>query len=258
MIEPDMATMITVLLTDAAVASAELDEQFRRVVERTFNCLSIDTDTSTSDTAVAMASGAAGRSMARGSKLRSARLRSRREADRPRWRGSETLIEVVVDRPRSGAGQARGEVDRQLAARQDGGAQCRPELGRWRWPSASARTTDIDQERVWSSGSGTGRYPDSRRRRRAGRALPVPRRRRGAHPRHARDRRRRLHRLGLRPHRRLHPHQRRLHHLTPLPVAPRHIWKRSSQTTIWARTFSGFEKLRAQMQSAFPRISLHP
>ena len=58
MIEPDMATMITVLLTDAAVASAELDEQFRRVVERTFNCLSIDTDTSTSDTAVAMASGA--------------------------------------------------------------------------------------------------------------------------------------------------------------------------------------------------------
>ena len=60
MIEPDMATMIAVLLTDAAVDGAELDRRFRRVVDRTFNCVSIDTDTSTSDTAVVMASGAAG------------------------------------------------------------------------------------------------------------------------------------------------------------------------------------------------------
>ena len=33
---------------------------FRRVIDRTFNCVCIDTDTSTSDTAVVMASGAAG------------------------------------------------------------------------------------------------------------------------------------------------------------------------------------------------------
>ncbi len=60
MIEPNMATMITVLLTDALLDAADLDRIFRRVIERTFNCVSIDTDTSTSDTAIVMASGAAG------------------------------------------------------------------------------------------------------------------------------------------------------------------------------------------------------
>jgi glutamate N-acetyltransferase/amino-acid N-acetyltransferase len=60
MIEPDMATMIALVLTDAAVAPAELDAAFRRVVHRTFNALSVDTDTSTSDTAAVLANGAAG------------------------------------------------------------------------------------------------------------------------------------------------------------------------------------------------------
>lgn len=58
MIEPDMATMIAVVLTDAAVEPAVLDAAFRGAVDQTFNCLSVDTDTSTSDTAVALASGA--------------------------------------------------------------------------------------------------------------------------------------------------------------------------------------------------------
>jgi glutamate N-acetyltransferase/amino-acid N-acetyltransferase len=60
MIEPDMATMLAFLFTDAAVAADELDTLFRRVVERTFNSLSVDTDTSTSDTAAILANGAAG------------------------------------------------------------------------------------------------------------------------------------------------------------------------------------------------------
>jgi glutamate N-acetyltransferase/amino-acid N-acetyltransferase len=60
MIEPDMATLITLFVTDAEVPVAELDERFRRVIDRTFNALSIDTDTSTSDTAAIMAGGAAG------------------------------------------------------------------------------------------------------------------------------------------------------------------------------------------------------
>ena len=57
MIEPDMATMIAVIFTDAAVEPAVLDAAFRGAVDQTFNCLSVDTDTSTSDTAVALASG---------------------------------------------------------------------------------------------------------------------------------------------------------------------------------------------------------
>jgi glutamate N-acetyltransferase/amino-acid N-acetyltransferase len=60
MIEPDMATMIAAVFTDAEVAAAQLDTMFRSVVDRTFNCVSIDTDTSTSDTAVVLTSGAAG------------------------------------------------------------------------------------------------------------------------------------------------------------------------------------------------------
>jgi len=60
MIEPDMATLITLLFTDAAVSPADLDAVFRRVVDRTFNAVSVDTDTSTSDTAIVLASGDAG------------------------------------------------------------------------------------------------------------------------------------------------------------------------------------------------------
>ena len=60
MIEPDMATHISLVFTDADIEASRLDDAFRRVVDRTFNCVSIDTDTSTSDSAVVMASGAAG------------------------------------------------------------------------------------------------------------------------------------------------------------------------------------------------------
>ena len=60
MIEPDMATMIAMVFTDARVSPADLDRVFRSVVNRTFNCVSVDTDTSTSDTAVVLASGVAG------------------------------------------------------------------------------------------------------------------------------------------------------------------------------------------------------
>ena len=60
MIEPDMATMIAIITTDAEINSDRLDEIFRRIVNKTFNALSVDTDTSTSDMAVVLASGHAG------------------------------------------------------------------------------------------------------------------------------------------------------------------------------------------------------
>lgn len=60
MIEPDMATLLTFFFTDANIPAGELDALFRRVVDRTFNALSIDTDTSTSDTAAIFANGIAG------------------------------------------------------------------------------------------------------------------------------------------------------------------------------------------------------
>lgn len=60
MIEPDMATMLAFVFTDATVAAADLDRLWRRAVDSTFNCLSVDGDTSTSDTALVLANGAAG------------------------------------------------------------------------------------------------------------------------------------------------------------------------------------------------------
>jgi glutamate N-acetyltransferase/amino-acid N-acetyltransferase len=60
MIEPDMATMLAFLFTDAEIDARSLDAVFRGAVEHTFNAVSIDTDTSTSDTAVILANGLAG------------------------------------------------------------------------------------------------------------------------------------------------------------------------------------------------------
>jgi glutamate N-acetyltransferase/amino-acid N-acetyltransferase len=60
MIEPNMATMLVYLMTDAKIPPASLRPILKRVVDRTFNSMSIDTDTSTSDTVVLMANGLAG------------------------------------------------------------------------------------------------------------------------------------------------------------------------------------------------------
>jgi glutamate N-acetyltransferase / amino-acid N-acetyltransferase len=60
MIEPNMATMLVYLMTDGELPRQSLKPMLRRVVNRTFNSISIDTDTSTSDTVVLMANGLAG------------------------------------------------------------------------------------------------------------------------------------------------------------------------------------------------------
>ncbi len=60
MIEPNMATMLCYIFTDAAFDAPTLDRMLRRSAHVSFNMLSVDTDTSTSDTCVLMANGAAG------------------------------------------------------------------------------------------------------------------------------------------------------------------------------------------------------
>ncbi len=60
MIHPNMATMIAVITTDAAVDPSLLRQALRTAVNRTFNCISVDGDTSTSDTVIVMANGASG------------------------------------------------------------------------------------------------------------------------------------------------------------------------------------------------------
>ncbi len=61
MIEPNMATMLVYVFTDAAFDAPTLDRMLRRAAHRSFNMLSVDGDTSTSDTCVMMANGLAGR-----------------------------------------------------------------------------------------------------------------------------------------------------------------------------------------------------
>ena len=60
MIHPRMATMLCYLLTDATVEPTELHAMLRPIVARTWNQLSVDGDTSTSDTVFLVASGASG------------------------------------------------------------------------------------------------------------------------------------------------------------------------------------------------------
>jgi len=57
MIHPDMATTLAFILTDAPTHSSFLNKALRRGAEQTFNALSVDGETSTNDTIIAMASG---------------------------------------------------------------------------------------------------------------------------------------------------------------------------------------------------------
>ena len=59
MIEPDMATMLAFVFTDAALSPAVLRPMLQKSVRKSFNMVSVDTDTSTSDTVIAMANGLA-------------------------------------------------------------------------------------------------------------------------------------------------------------------------------------------------------
>ena len=60
MIEPNMATMLAYVFTDAAIPARTLDSMLRASVDVSFNMLSVDTDTSTSDTCAILANGLAG------------------------------------------------------------------------------------------------------------------------------------------------------------------------------------------------------
>jgi glutamate N-acetyltransferase/amino-acid N-acetyltransferase len=60
MIEPNMATMLSFLFTDAAIPPETLKPMLHQAVKQSFNMISVDTDTSTSDTVVIMANGLAG------------------------------------------------------------------------------------------------------------------------------------------------------------------------------------------------------
>ncbi len=109
MIAPDMATMLSFLFTDAPIAPAVLQRLLKRGVEDTFNAVTIDGDTSTSDTLLAFATGAAAaRGVARITRLSDPRLAAFRKgfdavlADLAEQvardgEGARKLVEVIVE-----------------------------------------------------------------------------------------------------------------------------------------------------------------
>jgi len=68
MIRPDMATMLAFVATDAAVPAADLEALLHEAVGQSFNRISVDGDTSTSDACCVLATGAAGVTVAAGSR----------------------------------------------------------------------------------------------------------------------------------------------------------------------------------------------
>jgi glutamate N-acetyltransferase/amino-acid N-acetyltransferase len=60
MLHPDMATMLAFITTDAPIDASVLQPALSRVTDDTFNCVTVDGDTSTNDTCILLANGAAG------------------------------------------------------------------------------------------------------------------------------------------------------------------------------------------------------
>ena len=105
MIHPDMATMFGFLTTDAPADHAWLQATLRRVCDRSFNMIDVDMDTSTSDTVLLLANGAAGGepigdghpaadALERAIEAVSVTLARQLARD---GEGANTLIEVVVE-----------------------------------------------------------------------------------------------------------------------------------------------------------------
>jgi len=81
MIEPNMATMLSFIVTDAAVAPSHLRGVLRRSADRSFNRVTVDGESSTSDSVILLANGSAGNTTLRG----------------PRSEGAEAFESAVLE-----------------------------------------------------------------------------------------------------------------------------------------------------------------
>ena len=138
MIHPRMATMLSVVLTDATVAPDVLWGLLRPAAARTWDQLSVDGDTSTNDTVFVLASGAAGAApvgagsaaaVALGAAHRGGRARPGTPAG-GRRRGRDDAHHRLGDRGTGRCrGTGRGAFGHLVEPGQGGGPRPRPELG---------------------------------------------------------------------------------------------------------------------------------
>ena len=150
MIEPDMATMIAMIFTDADISAEVLQSTFSRVANSTFNCVSIDGDTSTSDTAIIMSSGAI--ADVSHDAFESALMQVCTDLTRQiaaDGEGAETLIEVLVDEARDedqARRVAKSIINSPLVKTAIHGAD--PNWGRIAMAVGKVNDDDIDQNKV--------------------------------------------------------------------------------------------------------------
>jgi len=98
MIHPQMATTLAFVAADAAIGRAQLRHIVLRAVQETFNAVTVDGDTSTSDTLIVMANGAAG-----GPSIRASSSDERRFADVL----TDLLRELAIELVRDGEGATK-------------------------------------------------------------------------------------------------------------------------------------------------------
>ena len=149
MIHPDMATMLSLITTDAEIAPDLLKQMLKEAADDSFNMMTIDGDTSTNDTVLLMANGAAGAGPilpdTEGAELFFQALsevcvdlakRIAREGE-----GATKLIEVTVEGAKTlPTGPQRRAHHLRLQPRQDRRSRQRPKLGphnRGPWPQRS-------------------------------------------------------------------------------------------------------------------------
>ena len=154
MIAPNLATMLVFFFTDAEVGASDLGAILRDAAADTFQTLSVDTDTSTSDMVVALASGAAG-PQARLGEAFALLSRTMAEAVARDGEGATKLLRVRVtgaaDREEA-VGVARAVVDSPLIKTMAFGAD--PNVGRILMAVGKCVDSDIRPERVraWLQG----------------------------------------------------------------------------------------------------------
>ena len=132
MIMPDMATMLSFVFTDAPIGARALQSLLKSGVEDTFNAVTIDGDTSTSDTLMAFATGAAAAHGApKISRASDPRLKAFTKALHQvladlaeqvarDGEGARKLVEIIVEGATTkSVGAKNRDVDRELAAGQD-------------------------------------------------------------------------------------------------------------------------------------------
>ena len=226
MIGPRMAvphaTMLAYLTTDAQIDSTLLSKLLGSASDQSFNCVTVDDHTSTNDTAVLLASGLSGAKIARGSALQKFADALNEVCQSLAYQiaqdgeGATKVVYIEVKKRRQPRRrQHHGPRHRQLQPRQMRHARQRPQLG----PNRQRRGPDHREIQSRKNLPQTRRHnrlhqrpPRNLQRRQS---LQSHERRRS--PNHPRLRRRKIlgQMLDLRPLPRLHPHQRRLPHLTP-------------------------------------------